>query len=284
MITITGATGSLGGKIIDYLLQIVDAAEITAVARTPAKAINLTQKGITVRQGDYGDYDSLVAAFANTDTLMFISNSDVENRIAQHQNVVNAAQEAGVKYIVYTSFVSVGGGDILATTHEQTEKMIIDSGLAYTFLRYNFYMDMYVVEVEITMKTGAYRSPSGEAGAAFVSRNDVARTAAAVLTSDGHEGQTYDLTGPSTVTPADFAAVATKISGKLVVVEPITWDELAEDYRGRGMAEEWIPLSIMLEKMIATNALAPVSDDIARVTGTPPESFKSFVRKALALS
>ncbi len=282
MITVTGATGSLGGKIIDQLLTKVDAGEISAVCRTPSKATHLAQKGITLRQGDYGDYDSLVAAFADTDTLMFVSNTDLPNRIAQHQNVVRAAQAANVKHIVYTSVVTVGNDDILSSTHAQTEQMIKDSGIAYTFLRNNFYMDMYVVEVEIAIEKGAYRSPSGNAGAAFVSRDDIARTAATVLTSSDHNGKIYHLTGPAVVSPAVFADVATKISGKPVGFEAISWEELEADYRDRGMAESRVAEGVMLEKVISSNIFAAVSYDIERVTGTSAESFESYVRKALA--
>jgi NAD(P)H dehydrogenase (quinone) len=141
---------------------------------------------------------------------------------------------------------------------------------------------MYVVEVEIAAKTGAYRSPSGEAGAAFVSRADVARAAAVVLTEGGHEGKTYLMTGPSVVTPANFASIAAELSGKPVRYEPITWEELAEDYRQRRMPEEWVPMSVMLEGFIASNALAVVSDDITRLTGQLEQSFASFAKAALA--
>ena len=281
MITITGATGQLGSLIIENLLESVDAGEVTAVTRNPAKATKLAEKGVVLRQGDYGDYDSLVSAFADTDVLMFISNTDVKNRMQEHQNVVNAAKKAGVSRIVYTSAALVGEDDMLAKTHENSENMIIESGIPYTFLRNGFYMDAYVVEVEIAMKTGVYRSPSGDAGAAFVSRADIARMAAKTLASDGHEGKVYSLTGAEAVKPVHFAELAARLSGKAVVYQPISWEELAEDYRGRGMPEAYVDMSVMLEQIIATNALSEVSADIEVVTGTPAESFESFVSRVV---
>lgn len=151
-----------------------------------------------------------------------------------------------------------------------------------SFLRSNFYVDAYVVEVEIAIKTSSYRSPSGDAGASFVSRADIARAAAVVLTSEGHVGKVYDMTGPSVVAPAVFAKAASQLSGWTIRYEPITWDELAGDYRGRGMPDEYVDLSVNLERMIATHELASVSDDIARLTGEPAQDFASFVRKTLA--
>lgn len=281
MITITGATGNLGRLIVAELLRVRDGSNIAAVARAPEKARDLAAQGVVVRQGDYDDYDSLVRAFADTDILMFISNADVRKRREQHENVVRAAQAAGVRRVVYTSFVAVETDEWLGRTHLETEQMIRGSGLPYTMLRNNFYMDMYVVEVELAMKSGAYRSPSGEAGAAFVSRADIARTAAVVLTTAGHEGQTYDLTGPATVTPQDFANIAAQLSGKPVVYQPITWEELAADYRDRGMPEPYVQLAVQLEQLIATNALAGVSNNIAYITGQPAQDFTSFARQRL---
>lgn len=281
MIAVTGATGALGRLIISELLKTTTAGQIVAVVRTPEKAADLAAQGVVLRQGDYEDVPGLVTAFAGIDALMFISNSDIERRAIQHQNVVKAAVEAGVGRVVYTSCADLGGDDPLAQSHAATEQVIKDSGLAYTFLRNNFYMDMYVVEVEIAMKLGAYRSPSGDAGAAMVSRSDIARMAAAVLVQDGHTNKAYALTGPAAVTPAEFARVASVLSGRAITVQPISWNDLTADYRGRGMPEEYVGLSVMLEQMIATNALASVSTDIADVTGTPPVSFEAYVREKL---
>jgi len=282
MIAVTGATGHLGRKIVDELLVRVDVGEIVAVARSPEKASSLASTGVGVRRGDYEDVDSLVAAFEDVDTLMFISNSDIARRAEQHQNVIDAAQRARVGRVVYTSFASIEDDNILAASHRATEKALKDSGLAHTILRDNYYMDMYVVEVEIAMKTGSYRSPSGEAGAAFVGRSDIARAAAVVLTGEVHSGKVYEMTGPAVVKPVDFAAVAAELSGELVVYQPISWEELAEDYRRRGMAEDVVNMSIMLEKVIASNVLAEVSDDIRLLTGQQPESLLSLARKILA--
>jgi len=282
MIAVTGSTGHLGRLIIERLLGRVDADQIVAVARSPEKAADLAAKGVPVRRGDYEDLASLAAAFENVDVLMFISNTDVTRRLPQHQNVIDAAKKARVGRVVYTSFVALEHDDPLAASHFATEQSLKESGLICTILRDNFYMDAYVVEVQIAMKTGTYRSPSGEAGAAFVSRADIARAAAVVLTTGGHAGRVYHMTGPSVITPADFAAVASALGSRPVVYEPISWEELADDYRGRGMSEELVSLSIMLEKIIASNTLADVSDDIGRLTGAPAEDFASFVRRALA--
>jgi len=282
MIVVTGATGQLGSMIVDNLLAEVDAGQIAALARSQEKAAGLAEQDVSVHIGDYEDPVSLVAAFQDADVLMFISNTDFARRAEQHGNVVDAARKAGVGRIVYTSIVAADPDNSLVASHLQTEQKIKESGVPYTFLRNNFYMDMYVGEVENAIEQGVYRSPSREGGAAFVSRADIARMATAVLIGEGHAGKTYDLTGPSVVTPPDFAEVASAISGNSIEYQRISWDEMAEDYKKRGMPEEAVQMSIMVQRILESGILAEVSDDIGDVTGVPATSFRNFVKAQLA--
>lgn len=282
MITITGATGQLGGLIINDLLKQVDAAEVTAVARSPQKAAHLADKGVVVRQGDYEDSRSLIAAFQGADALMFISNTDFSRRLEQHQHVVDAAKEAGVGRIVYTSIIATAPDNPLVASHLQTEQFIKESGLPYTIIRPNFYMDYQVAVVEDAINKGVHRSASGEGGAAYLLRSDIARMATAVLTQQEHAGKTYELTGPSVVTAADVAAAASVVSGKNIPYQPISWDELAQDYKESGMPEQMVQFSLMIAQIIASNILAKVSDDIGTVTGTPATSFMDFIKDSFA--
>ena len=282
MITITGATGQLGRHTITQLLSRIDAASLSAVVRSPEKASDLADSGLKIVQGDYDTPAQLEQAFAGTDVLFFISNTDVQRRQQQHQNVIDAAKAASVGRVVYTSFVQTGRQDPLTMSHAATEAAIKASGLSYTFLRNNFYMDMYVAEVEIAGARGVYQTPTdASAGVALVRREDIARAAATVLVEEGHEGKTYDMTGPQAVTPAVIAQTASSIYGKPVEHQQIAWDELADEYRRREMPEPYVQLSILLERMIASNDLAGVSQDIERLTGTPAMGFEAFVRSIL---
>ena len=283
MIALTGATGQLGRLIIDSLLDRIAPDELIALTRSTEKAADLAQKGVALRLGDYENIDSLMAAFVGVRTLMFISNSDVMRRAQQHKNVVDAAVGADIERIVYTSFIQTGSKDPLTQSHADTEASIKSSGIPHIFLRDNFYMDMYVGEVNVAIEQGTYRTARGsDTGAALVTRSDIARTAAVVLTEDGHEGKTYEMTGPASVTPAIIAATATAIAGKPIAQEQISFDELAEEYKQRGMPEPMVQLSVMLERMIGTNALAGVSDDIERITGKAPVDFLTFVKEMMA--
>ncbi|MBZ0275589.1 MAG: NAD(P)H-binding protein, partial [Anaerolineae bacterium] len=124
MIGVTGASGRLGVLVLAELLQRTDAQSIVGMVRSPEKAAGWAQKGITLRKGDYNDYDSLVQAMAGVDTLLFISNANVGNREAEHKNVVNAAKAAGVAQVVYTSITGVEADNMLAAGHLFTERYI----------------------------------------------------------------------------------------------------------------------------------------------------------------
>lgn len=282
MICVTGATGQLGKAIIENLLQTIQPSKIIAVSRSLDKASSLADRKILVRQGDYNDYDSLVAAFEGVDTLMFISGSEVGQRIAQHRTVIDAAKGANVGRVVYTSIADTEGDSVIIEEHMHTENYLKDSGLNYTILRCNLYADLYISEIKNAIEQGSYRSATGDAGCAFITRNDIARSAASALSGDGHENKVYMLTGPYSVTASDFARIASEISGKEITVEPVTFDGLMEKYREWGLPDEIIPLAVGVEKLISTGGFAEVSKDVELLTGTPATSLDSFAAKALS--
>lgn len=140
-ILITGATGNFGKATIAYLLEKgINPNDISALVRDEEKATDLKQKGVDVIPGDYDDYISLAAAFKGVDKLLFISGSDMANRISQHENIVAAAKKAGVKHIIYTSAIPGNKSeksaiDFVHHVHIQTERWLEESGVPYTFMR-----------------------------------------------------------------------------------------------------------------------------------------------------
>ena len=136
MIAITGATGQLGHLVIEQLLKTVPASQIVAIVRNPAKAQALSQQGIVVRQADYTDEAAFTAALSGVDKLLLISSSEVGQRATQHQNVINAAKTAGVKFIAYTSLLHADNSPLgLHVEHVATEKALAASGIPYALLR-----------------------------------------------------------------------------------------------------------------------------------------------------
>jgi len=140
MIVVTGASGQLGRLVIEALLKKVPAAEIVAVVRNPEKVADLAARGVQVRQADYDQPASLVAAFKGADKLLLISASEVGRRVPQHRAVINAAKAAGVGLLAYTSLLHADTSPLpLAAEHKETESLIRASCLPAVILRNSWY-------------------------------------------------------------------------------------------------------------------------------------------------
>ena len=220
MITVTGATGQLGHLVIEALLKTTPAAEITAAVRSPEKAADLAALGVNVKAADYTKPETLEAAFEGTDRLLLISSSEVGQRAPQHQNVIDAAKKAGVKLLAYTSILRTDTTPLgLGEEHRATEAALAASGLNYVLLRNGWYTENYAASIPPALEYGVFLGAAGEGRISSAARADYAAAAAAVLTSDGHEGKTYELSGDDSYTLAEFAAEIAKQSGKEVIYQ-----------------------------------------------------------------
>lgn len=243
MIFITGATGHFGKATIDFLLgKGIPANTIAALVRDPEKATDLIGKGINTRAGDYTDYSSLVAAFTGVDKLLLISGSDIVNRLQQHKNVVNAAKEAGVKHLIYTSFVRKNDTEtspiaVLAKSHIETERFIKASGIPFTILKNSLYADVLPMFLgDKVLETGVYL-PAGNGKAAFTTRLDMAEAAAAVLTGTGHENKEYIIAGNSNYSLNDVAVFLSELTGK-----DVAYTSPAADVYTHTLVNDGVPL------------------------------------------
>lgn len=245
MILITGATGQLGGATVDFLLgNGVQPDRIAVLARSPEKAQRLESLGIDIRIGDYNDLGSLEQAFIGVEKLFFISSGEIENRGAQHKNVLSAAAKVGVEHIVYTgiernlqflpsplAFVS----DVV----EQTEKWIRDSGMKYTILKNNLYMDvvgMFIGEGILETKSMTVVDGSGKVG--FVLRSDLAEASANILSGGAHENRVYHLSNVDVYDYHDIARYLHAITGFEIDVISVSPDIYRERLLEKGMPEQ----------------------------------------------
>ncbi len=196
-IVVTGATGHLGRLVIEGLLAAgVPAAEVAAVVRDKDKAADLAERGVELRVADYSAPETLRGAFAAGDRVLLISGSEVGQRVPQHRAVIDAAREAGVAHLTYTGILGGPDADFdLAAEHNVTERLILDSGLPYTFLRNGWYHENYTEHLAPVLAHGAVVASAGEGRVASAARADYAAAAVAVLTGAGHEGKAYELSG-----------------------------------------------------------------------------------------
>ena len=284
-ILITGATGQLGGAVIDLLTPNSAELKLKALARNPEdeKAKALTAKGVEVVYGDYDKPDSLKEAFKGVDKLYFVSASDIEKRVPQHHNVVNAAREAGVKHIVYTSFARKNETEsspiyMVAEAHLKTEEWIKASAMTYTILKHNLYMDFVPFFIgENVFETGLYL-PAGDGRAALLSRSDMARVGAAVLTGAGHENKEYNVSSDESVSYEDIAGYLSEISGKEVSYTSPDPQEYHNTLKKAGVPEEMIGVSLGFALAAAQGELSETSHIFEELTGKKPLRVKDFLK------
>jgi NAD(P)H dehydrogenase (quinone) len=223
-IMVTGATGRLGKQAVEALLEKIDARNISVLVRESSKADKLQAQGVNVFIGDYNDYVSLVAAFAGIEKLYLISSNDLENRLAQHQNVINAAKEASVKHIIYTSFqrkTETPGSSlsVVSQSHLDTEAAIVSSGLTYTILKHALYADIIPdFAGGQLLKNQTLLFPAGQGKTAFATSEDMAAGGAAVLLEDvsRFNNKAIDIAGSQAISWAEIADIISEITGKQI--------------------------------------------------------------------
>ena len=280
---ITGSTGQLGALVIERLLNDgVEPSGIVALARDTKKAETLKSKGADVRIGDYNQPDSLEKAFEGIDRLLMISASDIGRRQGQHKNVVEAAKKAGVKHLVYTSlFHADTSVSPLAEEHRQTEELIRESGIPYTFLRNNWYTENHTDDLVRAKKWGFIESAAEDGKVASAARKDYAEAAAKVLTGEGHEGKTYELAGREW-SFYDLAETATEVLGRKVKYKPVNEKKRKRHLKLAKLPPHIIDFVTGLDISIKEGALEGSSPDLENLLGHKPEDIKETFTEALS--
>ncbi|EOC1348661.1 SDR family oxidoreductase [Cronobacter turicensis] len=282
MIAITGATGHLGQRVIDTLLNTVAAQEIVAIVRNPAKAAALSAKGVQVRAADYGDIAALTTAFAGVEKLLLISSSEVGQRAPQHRNVIDAAKTAGVKLIAYTSLLHADRSPLgLAEEHVATEKMLADAGIPYVLLRNGWYTENYLASVPPALEHGVFIGSAGDGKIASASRQDYAEAAAKVLTLDNQAGRVYELAGDNAWTLRDLTALLSKETGKTVAYQNLSEADFAAALTGAGLPEGFAKLLADSDIGASEGGLFDDSRQLSALIGRPTTSLETSLRESL---
>lgn len=282
MIAITGATGQLGQRVIDTLLNTVAAQEIVAIVRNPAKAAALSARGVQVRAADYNDAAALTAALAGVEKLLLISSSEIGQRATQHRNVIDAAKTAGVKLIAYTSLLHADRSPLgLAEEHVATEKMLADAGIPYVLLRNGWYTENYLASVPPALEHGVFIGSAGDGKIASASRQDYAEAAAKVLTLDNQAGRVYELAGDHAWTLRDLTALLSKETGKTVAYQNLSEADFAAALTGAGLPEGFAKLLADSDIGASKGGLFDDSRQLSALIGRPTTSLEASLRESL---
>ncbi len=285
-IVVSGASGGLAGETITALLgRGVQLHDLVLVTRTPQKLASYAAKGAAVRAGDFSKPETLEAAFAGGRQLLLISTSGGGDRVAQHTAAISAARKAGIRHIVYTSFTNATSDNpaAVAADHRQTEEALVKSGVPYTILRNQIYMDGLVAEAAQAIKTGDLYTNAGKGKWAPVARQDCAMAAAVVLTTTAHEGKTYDITGPDLINRQDFGKLIGDVTGKRVrVIEVDDATYIARAVQ-RGIPEPLAKVDASFGLAMRANSLNIKSEALQILLGHKPESVRDLLTENKAL-
>ncbi|MDP1814894.1 MAG: SDR family oxidoreductase [Leadbetterella sp.] len=287
MILVTGATGQLGQIVIEKLSEKIPTNQIAALVRDASKADHLIAKGVNVRVGDYQNGESLLAAFQGIDKLLLISSNDFNDRLGQHKNAIDAAVKAGVKHVFYTGVTmnNINSSPLkpLLEEHYLTEDYLKASGLSYTFLQNSLYAEVIPMFLgENVIETGVF-FPAGEGKVAFALREDLGEATANILVSEGHENQTYNLTGSEVISFAEVAAILSELSEKAVSYINPESEVFEGTLKQFGLPEPIIQMSVMFAAGIKNNDFNKTYDSLERFLGRKPTNIRTYLKAVYKL-
>lgn len=283
---VTGATGKLGTKVVETLLKAVPAEQVVISVRNPEKAEGFKKRGIEVRHGDFDHPETLDTAFAGIDRLLLISaDGDNETRIRQHTDAVAAAERAQVKFIAYTSLGNASESKMfLAPPHRAAEEAILKTGIPYSFLRNNWYLENEISSIQGVLAGAPWITSAGTGKVGWALQQEYAEAAAAVLSGSGHENTIYELSGQP-LTQEELVAALSTVLGKEVPIQHVDDVTYAEVIKNAGVPEFIIPMLVDIQKGIREGALEIESNDFEKLLGrslTPINEALSSIVKGIS--
>ncbi len=281
MILVTGGSGRLARRVIELLLES-NAGPLATTTRNPEQLADLASRGVEVRQADFALPEAeLAAALRGARRMLLVSTNTLEAwgaRFRHHERAIRAAVDVGVRHIVYTSitFPYPTSPVPLAKDHFDTENLLREVGVEYTFLRNNIYADSLLFTLPEAVRTGRLKAAAGEGRAAYVTREDCERAAAGALLR-GETRCSYEISGPEALSFSDLARIASELSGREVVYEPLAPEHWKAELIAAGMDPMLAELWVGYDRAIGEGLLDLVTRDVERLAGTGPQKVRDFL-------
>jgi NAD(P)H dehydrogenase (quinone) len=282
-IVVTGATGHLGRLVVESLLRRgASPDEVVATGRNTEHLAELAEQlGVRTAVADFADPATLRAAFDGADRVLLVSGNEIGQRVAQHTAVVQAAKEAGVELLAYTSIPHADTAQMaLATEHRETERVIRESGVPFTFLRNSWYFENYLPQIPTYLEHGVVGA-AGDGRISGAARADYADAAAAALLDPTSAGRIHELGGAS-FTLAELAAIVADASGRPVTHTEVPPAQLTEILVGAGLPRPYAETLVSADLGIARGELEVTTGDLERLIGHTPTSLRAAVDASLA--
>jgi NAD(P)H dehydrogenase (quinone) len=281
VVLVTGASGHIGRRIVDFLLDL-ESLHVVAGTRTPEKISDLEKRGAELRRIDFDDSASCDVAFQGVDRVVLVSTdavSEPRRRIRQHRIAVEAAKKAGVKHLIYTSFAqSEAGSPIpLCADHYATEQALEASGLPYTALRNSLYAEAILRRIPTMLEATEVPGLLGAGGIAYITREDCARSAAAVASSEKPPLGPIELTGPEVIDEERLVALVGECIGRPLRFVPMQAAALTEYLVSTGVPLPRALAKVALDTAVATGSLGFTTSAVADLTGVPAMRVRDFL-------
>ncbi len=277
MILVTGATGRTSGEVVKALLA--KGEQVRALVRDPQKAERIQGPGVELQVGDVEKPETWDAAWQGVDKVFLLS-PEGPQMAEVHGKFADTAKRAGVRHLVRMSLL-VSNPDsplVIAKWHGEADQSVADSGIPYTIIRPAPFMQTILASARMIASDGTFSGAQGDGKVGVIDNRDIGNVVATVLTSDGHEGKTYPLTGPEALSMAEQAGKLSAVLGKEVKYVNVPQDKAKADMMAMGMpdwmADGWVAIAMM----ISTGAGNMVTPMVKEVTGEEPRSFDQFAR------
>jgi NAD(P)H dehydrogenase (quinone) len=283
MIFVSGANGKFAGAVIRNILAAGRASDLAVGTRDANSAVarQLASQGVRVREADFRRPDSLRSALEGVTKALFIPTYDTNDvRLQQNLNALEAARTAGVKHVIYASFLHAESQRVEHSrlVHFPTEQAIRASGLDFTLLRHALYADILVGDLQETLTTGLLRRPSGTARSAYIAREDLGASAARILLRDEPSGRVYTETMDQTYSGQEIAALMTEVFGRPVrfqAVPATDWPQYMTDHWG--VPPELSKSTVGTMQAVEAGEFDLVTPDYREITGKPARSMRQFL-------
>jgi len=276
---VTGATGKTGGRVLKGLVAAGE-TDVRGMTRSSDKAEGIEAAGGKAVVADMAEPSTLKAAMVDVDRVYLVAESG-ERQAENEGNVVEAAKSAGVSRIVKLSVVGVAPDSPVrfGRAHAEAEAQVEASGIGYTFLRPNGFMQNNMGHVATIAEQGRFYAPYGDAPIALIDAEDIASAAVVALREDGHEAKAFDLTGPEALTNPDLSERYSKVLGREIAWVDVPETDFLETMRGFGYPEWNLAGFSELWAIYRAGYAANTSSGVRDLTGREPRSYDDFIEQ-----
>lgn len=285
MIIVTGATGKLGRRTVECLLERVPTDRVGVSVRDPRKAQDLADRGVRVRQGDFDDPASLMHAFEGAEQLLLVSLDRMgEECVTGHRTTIDAAVKAGAGRILYTSQMGAAHDSRFQACrdHAQTEDLLRATGLPWTALRNGFYASSALQFLESARHTGDIALPA-DGPVAWTGHDDLAEATAEILTEEGRfEGPTPPLTASAALDFGNVAEIATRVTGRPFTRTVVPDDAFREQVLAHGAPAPIADLMLSIFAAARNSEFTAAASTLAELIGRKPATFRTQLEHAWA--